>query len=586
MQFDTKAALSGATRLGASLRRGRHANLNVSISLTASRSQPAAETDWFTKLRNLVIFTVENPKGMLKKILLTLLTALLLALPWWGAGGWSLFFAFVPLLILGDQRPRHYWFWVALAFTLWNVSTTWWVGNATPVATFGIPVGSLFFTLVPFMIFHRFRFRAPQPIAWALFVTLWIAFEALFMNNEISFPWLTLGYGFADTPQIVQWYELTGSFGGSLWVLVANILAYRLWKQWRERKWLAALPLILWLVIPIGASLIRYATYTEPHQPVRVAVVQPNFDPYNEKFGGLTTTQQRDIMLDMADQAPRDVDYILTPETAFDGDFWLNDLTANPEIDTLRRFMDRFPQATLIAGATTFLRYDDGEAHHRWTRTDPLWRTSYDVYNSALGITAGQTDVQLYHKSKLVVGAELFPYPKVFGMLEFLNIDLGGVSGSLGMQEHRTLFTNPTGIRSGVAICYESVYGEFFTEYVRRGAQTMFVITNDGWWGDTPGYRQHFRYARLRAVETRRSIARCANTGISGLINQRGDVMDSVGWDQRALLTGEIQANGTLTPYVRSGDYIVRLSLLVLGLSILYYVAWRFRKRSLLLDEE
>lgn len=522
---------------------------------------------------------------MLKKLLLTLASALLLALPWWGLGGWSLFIAFVPLLLLGDMRPRRYWLWVALAFTLWNVSTTWWVGIATPVATLGIPIGSLFFTLVPFLIFHWFRFRAPQPIAWTLFVTLWIAFEALFMNNEISFPWLTLGYGFADTPQLVQWYELTGSFGGSLWVLVANVLFYRLWQAWPERRWKAVWLPLLWVVVPMGASLVRYATYSEKSAPVTVALVQPNIDPYNEKFGGMTTTQQRDILLELAAQSPDSVEYILTPETAFDGDFWLNNLSRNSEIDTLRRFMQRYPRATMIAGATTFLRYDDGLAHHRWTRTDPLWNISYDVYNSALGITAADSAVQVYHKSKLVVGAELFPYPKVFGMLKFLNIDLGGISGSLGMQPRRSTFVNPEGDRTGVAICYESVYGEFFTEYVRRGAQTMCIITNDGWWGDTPGYRQHFGYARLRAVETRRAIARCANTGISGFIDQRGEVIDSVGWDRRALLVGTINANETLTPYVRSGDYIVRLSLLVAGLSVLYYIAWRFRKRSLLLEE-
>lgn len=522
---------------------------------------------------------------MLKKLLLTLLSALLLALPWWGCGGWSLFFAFVPLLILGDRRPRFYWLWVLIAFTLWNVSTTWWVGIATPVATFGIPMGSLFFTLLPFMIFHWFRGRAPQPVAWGLFVTLWIAFEALFMNNEISFPWLTLGYGFADTPQIVQWYELTGSFGGSLWVLVGNILFYGVWKNWRTRHWRAALPAILWVVIPVGASLIRYATYKETENPVRVAVVQPNFDPYNEKFNGLSYAQQRDIILDLAKKAPADVEFIVAPETALDADFWLNEIDRNTEIDTLRKFMARFPQAELVTGATTFLRYDEGMAHKRWTRTDPQWGLSYDIYNSALGISAADPKVQIYHKSKLVVGAELFPYPKVFGALKFLNIDLGGISGSLGIQEHRTLITNPEGTRAGVAICYESVYCGYYTEYVRRGAQVMFIITNDGWWGDTPGYRQHFRFARLRAVETRRAIARSANTGISGFINQRGDVIDSTGWDERALLTGEINANDALTPYVRGGDYIVRLSLLVLGLCLLYYVAWRFRKRSLLLEE-
>lgn len=100
--------------------------------------------------------------------------------------------------------------------------------------------------------------------------------------------------------------------------------------------------------------------------------------------------------------------------------------------------------------------------------------------------------------------------------------DLGGIAGQIGVGDVRQVFTTPRGIRYGAAICYESVYGEYFTEFVRNGAQLMCIITNDGWWGDTPGYHQHFSYARLRAIETRRSIARSANTGISGFINARG----------------------------------------------------------------
>ena len=136
-----------------------------------------------------------------------------------------------------------------------------------------------------------------------------------------------------------------------------------------------------------------------------------------------------------------------------------------------------------------------------------------------------------------------------------------------------------------MALGSEAVYGDFLADSVRRGAQVMFVITNDGWWGDTPGYRHHFAYARLRAVETRRAIARCANTGISGFISPRGEVLERSGWDEPAMLENTIPTNDALTLYVRGGDYIVRLCLLVLGLSLLYFVAWRFRKRSLLVDE-
>lgn len=521
---------------------------------------------------------------MLKKAFLALLSAVLLSLPWLGLGGWSLFFAFVPLLLLGDERPRYYWVWVMLAFTIWNVTTTWWVGESTPVARFGIPVGSLFFTLVPFMIFHWFRKRATPAVSWGIFVTIWIAFEKLFMENEISFPWLTLGYGFMRNPEWIQWYEWTGSLGGSLWVLVGNILVYYTWKNFRisrqRMRW--AVPMAVWILVPIAGSYIRYATYEEVHNPVKVAVVQPNLDPYHEKFV-LDQEDQRDLILDLASQAPADVQFIFTPETTLEDDFWLEALPEHETIDTIWRFMGRYPKAELILGATVFELVGPNDPHQRWTRTARSG-FSYNAYNSALGITNTRYGVEVYHKSKLVVGAELFPYPKVFGAFKFLSLDLGGISGNFGMQPYRTVFTSPEGIKVGVAICYESVYGEYFTEYIRAGAQFMSVITNDGWWGDTQGYKHHFDFARLRAVETRRSIARSANTGISGFINQRGDVLQSLGWDQEGLAVDEINLNDAQTFYVRMGDYIFRISLLVLGLCVLYYISLKFRKR--LMSEE
>jgi len=112
----------------------------------------------------------------------------------------------------------------------------------------------------------------------------------------------------------------------------------------------------------------------------------------------------------------------------------------------------------------------------------------------------------------------------------------------------------------------------------------MFVITNDGWWGDTPGYRQHFSYARLRAIETRRSIARSANTGISGFINARGDVGETLGWDVRGALTAQVGLHNRMTFYTRYGDVIGRISWYVFALGLLYFMAYRVRKRSHLND--
>ncbi len=517
---------------------------------------------------------------MRKKGLLALSTGLLLSLPWLGLGGWWLLGAFVPLLMLGDQKPRRYGWWVILAFFVWIMLTTWWVGVSTWIATVAVPLVGLFFSATPFLLFHRFRFRVPAALDWSLFVTLWIAFEALYLYNEISFPWLTLGYGFAREPWLVQWYEWTGSLGGSLWVLVSNVLIYNTWKTWEKRRWIGVLPALLWIAVPTGASLIRYATYREQADPVRVAVIQPNIDPYNEKFSGLTSDEQRDKILSLVAQADPAAQLVVTPETAFDDMLWEESLASNRTVGEIRRSMARYPDGLMVAGATTFSRFEG--PRHRWpSYVRPLGRGmagGYAAYNTAMGIDTSAS-VQLYHKSKLVCGVETIPYPQVLGLLEYVSIDLGGFSGNYGSQPTRSLLVMPDGRQIGTAICYESVYGDYFADYIRQGASLMTIITNDGWWGDTPGYHQHLSFARLRAVETRRSIARSANTGISALINQRGDVTASLGWDREGIIEGTLNANSAETLYVRRGDYIARLSLYLLALCTLYLLNLRFRRR-------
>ena len=112
---------------------------------------------------------------------------------------------------------------------------------------------------------------------------------------------------------------------------------------------------------------------------------------------------------------------------------------------------------------------------------------------------------------------------------------------------------------------------------MKKGAELIFIITNDGWWKNTPGYKQHMSFARLRAIETRRSIARSANTGISCFISQRGDVSQPTPWWQEAAISGSINANSELTFYVKHGDYIARVALFLSVLLVLLLVVKRFR---------
>ena len=199
----------------------------------------------------------------------------------------------------------------------------------------------------------------------------------------------------------------------------------------------------------------------------------------------------------------------------------------------------------------------------------------YEAHNSAL-ITDGTARTEIFHKSKLVVGVEHTPYPRIFCPLDDM---LGGVMGRCVGQEEVSLLnvkSNSEIIPLGCAVCYESVYGEYFTEYVRKGARAMTIITNDAWWGDTPGYRQHLSYASLRAIETRRAIARCANTGISAIISPSGKILQPTPWWEQAVIEGQIPLREDITFYVSHGDITGRICTFLFILLLLALIV-RFR---------
>ena len=181
-------------------------------------------------------------------------------------------------------------------------------------------------------------------------------------------------------------------------------------------------------------------------------------------------------------------------------------------------------------------------------------------------------DIQTYHKNKLVVGVEMTPYPAFFRPIDD---KLGGVMGRC-IGDGKAKCLDYKGIGVGCAICYESVYGEFCADYVRDGAKLLTVITNDAWWGDTPGYRQHLSYASLRAIETRRWIARCGNTGISAIIDPTGRIVRQTSWWEPATLQGKVGLSDEETFFVRHGDFAGRICVMMFLLMLCATIVRRF----------
>jgi apolipoprotein N-acyltransferase len=237
-------------------------------------------------------------------------------------------------------------------------------------------------------------------------------------------------------------------------------------------------------------------------------------------------------------------------------------------------WLQKYPDVEILFGVSTSKNYPSD------AKATPTARIrngiKFDIFNSALLFNRNGQQ-QLYHKSILVSGVEKVPFMKYLGFLKNVFIDLGGASGNLGSQDESSVFVSENGIKIAPVICYESVFGEYVSSYIKKGAGIICVMTNDGWWKNTPGFRQHWSFARLRAVETRRSIARAANTGISGFINQKGDVVEKSGWGIDAALKGKLNVNDKMTFYVIYGDYIGRGSLFLSTLLVLFLVVKRFK---------
>ncbi|MDT3366074.1 MAG: apolipoprotein N-acyltransferase [Bacteroidota bacterium] len=527
-------------------------------------------------------------------ITLSALTVLLLSLPFLVPGcGVMVLSGLVPLLamerIASREGIRRFWLWHYGIFLLWNVVTTWWVCNATlGGGIFAATANALQMSLV-FGLFRAVKKKlGDRAISYFFLAALWIAWERFYLvSAEISWPWLVLGNAFAGDIGLIQWYEYTGVLGGSLWIWGVNLSLFGIMVSVAEGRWRQMPPKaryaalgggLLLLFGPMIVSAVRWNTYEETKDPLPVLVVQPNIDPY-EKFKAtlqdgydVALCEAVEEALDSMDQPWNDGSVmssevetsallVVAPET-FTWGMDLGRVAEHPTQGMLVELAARHPELAMnvLYGASTYDRHVEKPSRLA-ERRGGAW---VEQHNTAL-MTDASGRIEYYNKSKLVVGVEATPYPAIFVPVDDW---LGGVMGRNVGQDRRTpLFVvtrDDRRIPVGCAICYESVYGEFCTEYVRdAGAELLAVITNDGWWGDSPGYRQHLRYSSLRAIETRRDIVRCGNTGISALIDQRGRILAETPWWQSAVLAGEVNLNSYETFFVRNGDIVGRISVLV-----------------------
>ena len=514
----------------------------------------------------------------MRNIIMAILTGGLLTAAWptWGIAPLA-FIGFVPLLLLENraaQGEKMRLFWLSyLAFLIWNVATTWWIWNATPAAIAAWVLNALFMTIV-FIAFHLTKKKVyNKPLGNLILIPYWLAFEYLTYLWAIKWPWLNLGNVFSSHVEWIQWYEYTGVVGGSLWILLVNILITNIILHFKSRE---MKPLFInigveavMLLVPITLSSHVYKHYEDQGEDTEVIVVQQNCDPWNEQFDNQFYDQviQNNINLSLPLVTPN-TRFVVSSESAIQEGIWLHEIDKSKALNTLHDYIKRFPQMAFVIGGTTYEWVPKGMEDDFPAR--PLSNGNfYYCHNSALLIDT--INLQHRNKSQLTPGVEAIP--EWMGFLKNFSITMGIARGTLKTDPEAKVMTFGKH-KVGAAICYESAFGEYVSTFCKKGADLLFVITNDGWWGDTPGYKQHFEFSKIRAIENRRCIARSANTGRSGFFNQRGDVLQQTKYWEPDAIRATLKANDKVTFYAKHGDYLSRIAVYLTFVGLIAWIAF------------
>ncbi|MCK9290103.1 MAG: apolipoprotein N-acyltransferase [Bacteroidales bacterium] len=475
--------------------------------------------------------------------LLASISGVLMHVSWYPAGHvFLIFIAFVPILYLVQLKGISSWHLFLssfISFFLFHVLAGYWMYSSTFLGSLLAHIfNSAYMAWIIWVYYQwrkRFRFEKGNIL---LLLALWLSFEWVHQYWGLAWPWFTLGHVFAEKPMWIQWYSYTGSAGGTAWILAGNSLITSCVLSISRRDYKKAIRefviVCALIFLPIAISFQIVTKQAEAKQLMQVVVVQPNIHPTKEKFDGLGAEQQLERALVLAERAvTQETELLVFPETMLVSYLDEISLAEEPLIEKIRQFQKAYPRLVVLTGAFTRKTADWHFSDAQKTIEDSL---PYVLYNSILLIDS--TSFQVYHKSKLVPLVEKQPIAFLMKPLQKYIERSGGFFGSYGTHNTHRLFRLSSGYYLKPLICFESAFSHYGA--ISGSAALMVIVTNDGWWKSSGGYYQHLQLARLRAIENGLWVVRAANTGISAIIDPRGNIISSTVYGEQASLTANI----------------------------------------------
>ena len=513
--------------------------------------------------------------------MLALTGGLLLGLPWSVSALYVvIFIAWLPLFQI-EANVRHLanpytvFNYAFVSFLLWNILGTWWVAQAQFVGAILIMLANSLLQALVFWLASRIRTILRIPLLFP-FVLIWMGYEHFHLFWDLAWPWLNLGNALATEPKLIQWYEFTGVRGGTLWIILTNFAVLKLIDTYRQKSpgfiavtWILAL--LLMMIPPLGSYLILH-NFNEEGETVNIALIQPNLDPYTEKFDPENYAKHVEAFFKTAEAIVDDqIQYLFGPETLIVEQIDEQDPVASNYYRDLLEFRKKYPKLNVLLGVHSYQKLDNHDipAGSRFNREKNYF---YEAFNTALFLPSGPGAApQFYHKTKLVPLFERMPFVQYLSFLGKYSLELGGYTGTYSNRQGSPIFKLPeASIAILPIVCYESIFGPYCSRNLPEQKGFICMITNDGWWKNTPGYRHHFNFSPIRAIENRRDFVRVANTGISALINAKGMVIARTSWWEKTTLKGQIHLRRGQTFFARHGDYLGRIALICGGFLVLY----------------
>lgn len=468
-----------------------------------------------------------------------------------------IFFAWIPLLCIEDKTRNDnntylLFNYAFVSFLIWNSLAYWWVSQAQILGVILIIIINSMLQALIFWLISKSRQVLKISILFP-FLIIWLGFEYFHTQWDLAWPWLNLGNSFASQTQWIQWYEFTGTRGGSLWIILINFSLFRMISKNKKSAYQQIIFLLILIAVPLLYSSILLDTKENTLGNKTFACIQPNLDPYNEKFIPEKELKHFEDFISTADSicSKLNPDFLFGPETLILQSINENTPKASLFYQEILKLKHKYPKTTILIGVHS--------------------NKENESYNSAFFLS--DTIPQFYHKTKLVPLFERIPFDKYFHFLTKYPLEIGGYHGTYSSKNDVNYFLSDCTAIVPI-VCFESVFGDYCAQRVPDQSGFICMITNDGWWKNTPGYRYHFNFSRIRAIESRRHYIRVANNGISAHINSKGTIITQTKWWTKTILTGKISLLNGNTFYSLHGDYIGRVCMFF-GILLLMFVKIR-----------